>query len=192
VTHPLRAVIKRFDRWLSLVEGVKTFTDDPQVIVRIQAAQAMHELVLPGGVVSQGSPVLLLHLDNDRTPPIPSGGADLPYGLRIHRLLIHSWRAVASEVEADPSVQDIQALGGVSALFLLGADGGASMMKGYGFTQLPYPRPAGAFGEFWENFYSWWLMWAYNPESVRRRGIRDLQRTEFWITPRMFLARYGS
>jgi len=192
VTNPLRIIIRRFDGWLSRVEGVRSFTDDPRVIVRIQPAQVPHELILPEGVIQQRAPVLMLHLDNVRTPSIPAGGADLRYGLTIHRLLSHSWRAVAREVEADPVLHDIQALGGVSALFLLGTDGGASMMRGYGFTQLAYDRPGGAFGEFWENFYSWWLMWTYNPESVRRRRVVDLQRTEFWIGTRKFLEKYSS
>jgi hypothetical protein len=32
--HPLRLIIRRFDDWLSGVEGVKSFTDNPQVILR--------------------------------------------------------------------------------------------------------------------------------------------------------------
>ena len=33
-------------------------------------------------------------------------------------------------------------------------DGGRLLLKRLGFEVLPYHRPAGAFGEFWENFYT--------------------------------------
>ncbi len=65
-------------------------------------------------------------------------------------------------------------------------------MRGYGFTQVPYQRRGGGFGEFWENFYSWWVMWAYNPVSAKSHHMLDLQRTEFWISRERFLEKYGS
>ena len=40
----LRSVIRHFDNWLSHVEGVEPFTDDPQCILRIQAGR-IHQLL---------------------------------------------------------------------------------------------------------------------------------------------------
>src|ERR1700690_3323842 len=38
----LRLIIRRFDNWLSQVEGVEPFTDDPQCILRIQIGHINH------------------------------------------------------------------------------------------------------------------------------------------------------
>ena len=65
------------------------------------------------------------------------------------------------------------------------------MIQHLGFTVLPCHRPLGAFGEFWENLFSWWLMWAYNPPSLKSRRFWRLQRTEIWMTTAEFFRRYG-
>jgi hypothetical protein len=49
----------------------------------------------------------------------------------------------------------------------------------------------GKFGEFWENLFSWWLMWTYNQASLDSRLFFRLQRTEIWMTTGEFLRRYG-
>ena len=73
---------------------------------------------------------------------------------------------------------------------LEGSDGGRALLEHLGFTILPYHRPAGAFGEFWENFYTWWLIWTYNPISLRHRHLFALQRNEFWMRKERFLVRF--
>ena len=65
------------------------------------------------------------------------------------------------------------------------------MMQHLGFVVLPYHNPLGRFGLFWENFFSWWLMWAYNETSLHSRHFLKLQSTEIWITINEFLHRYG-
>jgi hypothetical protein len=65
------------------------------------------------------------------------------------------------------------------------------MMQRLGFIMLPYHRPLGRFGEFWENLFSWWLMWAYNDSSLLRRSFWRLQRTEMWMTREEFLRRFA-
>jgi hypothetical protein len=188
----LRAIIRRFDEWLSRREGVFPFTDDPRVILRLQVGRASHALHLPDATIPPGSKVLILHAHNERMPHIPPAGADLAYAVRLHRLQIHSLKAVAKHILAEPRLRDIQAIGGATAhISLKEADGGRAMMEDFGFTIFPYHRPLGAFGEFWENFYTWWLIWTYNPASVRHRKMWNLQRTEFWMTKEAFLKRYA-
>jgi hypothetical protein len=188
----LRALIRRFDAWLSHVESVEPFTNDPNCVIRLQVASVAHTLTLPGAMIPRDANVLLLHAWNERMPAIPPEGPDLAYGLRFHRLLFTSLKFVAQHILADPALQAVQAVGGVTAhVSLKEADGGRAMLEQLGFTIMPYHRPFGAFGEFWENFYTWWLMWTFNPVSTRHRKLWDLQRTEFWMTKEAFLKRYG-
>ena len=187
----LRSVICRFDDWLSQVEGVEPFTDDPQVIMRIQNGRAAWNIPLPEGRIPIDSKVLVLHLWNERIPPIPPQGADLGWARQTQRLIVTSFRAVAQHIGANPQFQNVEAVGGVSAQIKLeGADGGRALLEHLGFTIFPYHRPAGAFGEFWENFYTWWLMWTFNPASVRHRSLLGLQRNEFWTTKEKFLDQF--
>lgn len=189
---PLRALIRCFDTWLSHVEGVEPFTNDPNCIIRLQVASVTHALTLPGATIPRGANALLLHAWNERMPAIPPYGPDLAYGLRFQRLMLASFNLVARHILANPALQRVQAVGGVTAhISLKEVDGGRAMLEQLGFTVMPYHRPFGKFGEFWENFYTWWLMWTFNPLSTRHRKLWDLQRTEFWMTKEDFLKRYG-
>lgn len=191
---PLRAIIRRFDAWLSHVEGVEPFTGDPNCVIRLQVASTSHALTLPKTTIPPDASVLLLHAWNERMPAISSDGPDLAYGLQFQRLMLASFKSVARHILANPALQRVQAVGGVTAhVSLKEADGGRVMLEHFGFTVMPYHRHRllGAFGEFWENFYTWWLMWTFNPPSTRHRKLWDLQRTEFWMTKDEFLKRYG-
>lgn len=187
----LRWIIRRFDDWLSHVEGVEPFTDDPQIILRIQNSRAAWDIPLPEHTIAIDSKVLMLHLWNERIPPLPPQGADLSWARQTQRLLIYSFHAVAQHISATPHLKDISAVGGVIAqINLAGADGGRAFLEHLGFTIFPYHRPAGAFGEFWENFYTWWLMWTFNPASAKHRGLFSLQRNEFWMIKETLLERF--
>jgi hypothetical protein len=184
----LRLLIRRFDDWLSRVEGVHPFSDDPRVILRIQHGRAAWDIPLPEGVVSAGSPVLFVHLWNERIPPMSGAGADFAWARTAQRSMIHSFRAMARYVQHLPDLAASSAVGGVIAqLDPARPRGGAALFECLGFVIFPYHRPAGRVGEFWENFYTWWLMWTYNPASARRRSILSLRRNEFWMDAAKFL-----
>jgi hypothetical protein len=188
----LRLIIRSFDDWLSHVEGVEPFTDDPQVILRLQNGRADWNILLPEGKISLGSNVLFLHLWNERIPSIPPQGPDLGWARHTQRLMVNSFKAIAQHIQETLTLQSTQAIGGIIAqINVEGSDGGRAMLEHLGFTIFPYHRPAGAFGEFWENFYTWWLMWTFNPASLQYHKLWGLHRAEFWMTKEKFLELYG-
>lgn len=63
-------------------------------------------------------------------------------------------------------------------------------MRRLGFMVLPYHSPLGRFGEFWENFYTWMIIWAFNAASLRHRHLHRLRRSEVWMSVDEFLRRY--
>lgn len=63
-------------------------------------------------------------------------------------------------------------------------------MQRLGFSIMPYHKPLGRFGEFCENFYSWGLMWTFNPPSWRRRELFNLRRTGVWMSREDFVGRF--
>ena len=190
--NPLRIIIRRFDDWLSHVEGVEPFTDDPQCIMRIQTGRVHHDIAFPNQIIRSDSRALFIHFWNERMPVIPDTGPDLAYGLKFQRLIVDSMKLIAKHIRDNPPLDDIQAVGGITTFISREqADGGRALFQHLGFTIFPYPRTLGAFGEFWENFYGWWLMWTYNPVSARYRKMLEMQRTEFWMTKEKFLDRFG-
>jgi hypothetical protein len=143
----LRTAIRRFDDWLSRVEGVFPFTDEPSVILRLQEGRLAWEVPLPDCPMPAGSPALFVHLWNERIPPIAAHGADLEWAIQFQRRLVHSFQAIALHMQRTAHMNDVQAVGGILTHIHLGtADGGRLLLEHLGFTIFPYHRPAGAFG----------------------------------------------
>ncbi len=190
--NPLRAIIRRFDNWLSQVEGVEPFTDDAQCILRIQIGQVNHDLTFPDQTIRSGTKALFIHFWNEHMPIIPDEGPDLAYGLKLQRLTVYSMKLIARHIQQNQSFDEIQAVGGITTFISReAADGGRATFQHLGFTIFPYHRTEGAFGEFWENFYTWWVMWTYNPVSARHRKMLEMQRMEFWIAKEKFIDKFG-
>jgi hypothetical protein len=92
----------------------------------------------------------------------------------------------------DPRLASVRAVGGTTALLSPGSHpGGRRFLERLGFTILPYRSPLGRFGEFWENFYAWWLMWTFNVASLRHRQLLHLRRAELWMAADEFVSRYS-
>jgi len=187
----MRRIIRTFDAFLANALGVFEFTQDPDCILRLQRSTLHHDLALPDARFAPGTPVLAFHLWNERVPPLPRGGSDLPWALSLTRRLIRSFRMVASYLASDSGTARPRAIGGVT---VLGPASGstADVLAHLGFHVVAYRNPLGHFGEWWENAYTWSLMWAYNPESLRGKQLRRLRRREYWMSTAAFLDRFAA
>ena len=189
----MRALIRWFDRFLRRAFGVFEFTDDPECIFRLQLTKARHDITLSDGtVVSKGDPVLGLHFWNEHLPPIGPEGSDLAWGVRTARMMVSSLRAIVAWVRDHPELADRQIIGGATVLIESGATGGsARLIRRLGFDIFPFKNVLGRFGEVWENLYTWWLMWAYNKASLRRKRLLRIRRTEIWMRIDRLVAQFG-
>ena len=188
----MRALILRFDSWLSRREGIFEFTRAQDCLLRLQIARASRRTVFSEADIGAGEGVLAIHLWNDHIPPLPSGMWDLAWAARTGHLFVRSLHAAGEYVRGRPDLARLRAVRGTTAIFSpFDPAGGAKLMRRLGFAVLPYASPLGRFGEFWENFYSWWIIWAYNPAALRGRGWLDLRRSDLWMPMGEFLRRYG-
>jgi hypothetical protein len=188
----MRALARFIDSILRNRNGVYEFTDDTECIFRIQLRQAAREVNIQGQKISKGDPLLGIHIWNEHMPKLPPDGADLQWALQSHRLLNHSFRLIAREMQSDEKYASMRALYGTSALLSFNDHiGGMRMMQRFGFTVLPYLPTRGRFGLFWQNFFSWWMMYTYNEVSLHTRDFWRLQRTEIWMLTDDFIYRYG-
>jgi hypothetical protein len=188
----MRAVVRLIDILLRKSQGIYEFTDDSKCILRIQLKRAVHAVTLGGKEILKGEPVLAVHAWNERMPKVPEEGPTLEWALRLRRMVIHSFRGVAKELLHDQRYSQVRAVCGESSLFsFTDHTGGTRLMQHLGFTVLPYHQPLGRFGEFWENLFSWWMMWTFNDPSLHSRSFWRLQRTEIWMHADEFILRYG-
>jgi hypothetical protein len=188
----MRVAVRWIDSLLRKSQGVYEFTDDPDCILRIQVKRATHAVTIGRENILKGDVVLAVHAWNERMPKVPGEGPTLEWALSLRRQLIHSFRKVAQEMCQNHQYTHFQAICGESSLFSFTDHiGGTRMMQHLGFTVLPYHRPLGRFGEFWENLFSWWMMWTYNDASLHSRAFWRMERTEIWMTAAEFIRRYG-
>lgn len=188
----MRMLIRGFDRFLRLAEGVFEFCNDVNCLFRLRLTHSVHVLPLPGGKVPAGVPVLELHFWNEHIPRIPPDGPDFTWARQLSRMVIVSLQAVARYMQQDARLAGVRAVGGITVLLPIGSPaGGEKLMRRLGFIILPYHHPLGRFGGFWENLYTWALMWTFNAVSLRQRQLLRLHRTEVWMSAEEFQRRYG-
>ena len=186
----MRALVRLVDRLLRRRMGVFEFCTDPECILRLEFSTAPHKLILSSGEVPKGAPTLVPHLWNERVPKMGPDGADLAWAVRLGRLYRDSLRKAAHWLVAQSDAPEVRAVGGATALILLG-EGSLRSLQRLGYEVFPYQNPLGRFGEFWQNLYTWVLMWTFNPTSLRGKSIGGMRRAEAWIPIEEFLRRYG-
>ena len=43
---------------------------------------------------------------------------------------------------------------------------------------------------FWAGVYSWWPVWTFNPNTLRRKRFRQIALSDLWMTRETLLGRY--
>lgn len=185
----LRNLVRAFDRWVSRQLRIIVFANEPDCILRVQITRARHAVHLSKVHIEAGDVVLMLHLWNEHLPPMPATGPDMAWANRTWRSFLNSLRLLAQHLHQHPEIQ-IRAIGGISALFTLDGDSGARLMQRLGFVFVPHRSRLGRFGEFLENLYAWFLLWAFNPASRQSHRLFRLRRTEMWMEKDEFIRRF--
>ncbi len=188
----MKALLRAFDRMLARLYGVYEFTDDPDCLFHLSIIRLSQPLSLDGQTVPAGAEALIIHFWNEHLPRLPREGATLAQAARFQHQIVKSLQAVAVEIQRDPRLARVQAVGGVSALTTTtGPNGTTRLFRRLGFTISPCHNRLGRFGVFWENLYSWLLMWAYNEASLRHRPLHQIARSNVWMPTAKYLARYS-
>jgi hypothetical protein len=185
-------MIRWLDRRLRRRLGVFELIDDPEMILRVQIVRSTRALPVPGGEIPAGERVLELHFWNEHMPKLPREGPNMEWGIRAVRMLTRSCRTVARHMREDERLAGVAGVCGSTVLFFPGQEsGGERVSERLGFTAVRAKNPLGPFGEFWENFHTWMLMWAFNAATLRHHRLLRMRRTNFWATAEHFARRHG-
>ena len=189
----MRSLVRLLDGVIRHSSRVFEFNSDPNCLLRLQFTSAPRTLRLSDTTLRAGDLVLLLHLWNERLPPYPPGGADLAWARTFLRRFKYSLSLAADFLQNSPRAASVRGVGGMTILLDAGLHAsGRQFVQRLGFQVFPYSNPLGRFGEFWENFYSWIIIWTFNPRSLPRRSLFSLRRSEIWISREAFLRRFGN
>jgi len=173
---------------------VEEFTSDPECILRLALKTSGEKTVLDGGkVIEKGEPVGELHFWNEHLPPLPPDGADLEWSKLFVQKMRYSLALLAEYVEQDPRFLKVRAFRGEMAFPGKRKKQLEEVARRLGFTTYVKERRhfLDRFTEFWENFYSWALIWAFNPPSLKKKSLLSLRRCRIWMTREKLLKKYG-
>lgn len=183
--HTARRIVRRFDALLRRLLGVYEFTQDERCILRLGRGRCRRAIRLADGTtLARGDPLLMIHLWNERLPPMPAGGADFAWVVRFLRAWEVSLRLLAVYWRTNPELAQVRALYGVFAV----PDSAErrtheQALRRLGFEIVyPPPTPWRRFAHFWENLYNWAILWTYNAPSLRWRRFHELVRCQLWMS----------
>jgi hypothetical protein len=190
-----RASIRTLDALLRRAYGVYEFTQDPDCILRLSLTHATQDLALADGTpVAHGDRLAVIHFWNERLPPIAEHGVDLRWAREMYRTFRPSLQLLGQHLAQEPVLAQVRAVCG-EATFIgaTNVSAGASLLARLGFEIHPATRGGtwGRLATFWQNVYSWMLIWAFNPASLRGRRPSDLERYWLWISRATLEAKYG-
>lgn len=189
----MRRLVRAFDARQRRRLGIREFCDDPECLFRIRLARARRPLAVEGDEVPAGAEVLELHFWNEHFPALPPSSPDLAWAVQGRRMLIASLRKLALHLRDAPELRAVAAVIGVTVLFSPDeAVAPQNVLARLGFASAPYRSPLGRVGEFWENLYTWLVMWAFNGATPRRRHLSQLQRIEVWMSKEELVRRYAT
>ena len=185
-------MIRWLDRSLRKRLGMFELCDDPDLIFRVRVVRSTSPLPVPTGEIPAGERMLELHFWNEHMPTLPREGPNMDWGIRAARMTTYSCRTVARYMREDQRLAGVAGVCGSTVLFFPGEEsGGERVAERLGFTAVRAKKSFGAFGEFWENFHTWMLMWAFNAATLRHHRLLRMRRTDFWATADHFMRRHG-
>jgi hypothetical protein len=191
-----RRLVLAIDALLRRANGVYEFNRDPMCIFRLSPLRSRWDLTLTDGTrIRRGDPLLVIHFWNERLPAMREEGVDLTWAREMHRHIRASLEMLARHLAARSDLSPVIALCG-EATFMRSASmsTAVSLLSRLGLEVQPTLQrtdPWGRFAGFWENAYSWALVWAYNPASLRGRRPPDLERYWVWMSRRSLMGKHS-
>lgn len=184
----VRSIIARFDRFLRHKLGIFEFWDHPDCLIRVSVSRADRDLPLADGVVDAGQKIVEIHFWNEHIPDQGTARSEMAWAARSAMMLKISFNKLAEDLVSNDRFSGVVAIGGVTPLVFSGNHGsGEKIWRRLGFAMTPYTAASGRFGEFWENLYTWLIMWTFNPVSVKNQRLLAMRRAEFWTDTETFL-----
>lgn len=189
-----RLAIRTIDRILRAAYQVKPFSQDPDCILRISKSPSPQQIRLSDGVqVQLGDPILVIHFWNERLGGSPQDRIALGWGRHLSRRLKASLRMLTAYLDQNLWANDIVAVRGELG-FVKDVLSAKRYFMRLGFDVVPMEAPGMRFWRraFWDNLYSYALMWTFNPGLLRGKRLTKLVRVVIWISRERLVQMYAA
>lgn len=189
----VRAGLRLIDHALDFYYRPVTFSEAPGCILQLSRGHASRDVQLRDGMtIAAGTPVLALHFWNERLSEWATSG--LSVGPMMVGGLRMSLRELATYLAAHPEYDDLTAIVGEIGLFPGDrTDGFREFMKYLGWEVFGTGQPGWNMlsRTFWDNAFSWGMMWTYNPTSLANKRFKEIERHQIWASRDQLMKRYG-
>ena len=195
LVNVFRPFVLGLDALLRHLYRIQEFDDNEECFFRLSISRSKREYHLSDGVVIlPGDRLGEIHFWNERLPKIGENGADVAWARAFYRRGVSSMKSLAANAIHNPEYQDILAyhgdppIGGYHDEKML-----VRALQRWGFDLCPTETADGFWGkfaEFWANLYISWVVWAFNPGSLKGRTIFKLKREEILISRKKLLELY--
>lgn len=184
--NPLRWCVFALDAMVRRASTYRELDNNPDFLFRIQYRRSPHAHRFADGTqVNVGDPIIEIHLWNEHIPPMPETGPDLAWAQAFYRRFRNSLRVLAQHVATSPDLREVRAVHGRIFVDLGGRDPATLMLRrlGFEFERVPEPDTIwGRIGRFFVTMYAGWLIWAYNPGSLKTASIWQKDLIDVWMS----------
>jgi hypothetical protein len=180
----IRYLIAIFDNFLSIILGVKIFSNNKDCIFRYRPIKIKKDIYLPNGkLIKKGEKIVELHFWNEHLPFLSPKGADLFWGSRFKYLFFSSLKELLIFLENSP-YRGVNWLFGETAFFFEDQMKVLRFLSKLGFIVYPLEENNifKRFYRFLQNGYSYCLIYAYNPNSLKGKNFFNVKRYHLWIS----------
>ncbi len=188
----VRLGIRALDAILRRAYGVRPFTEDSGCLLRISFGPSPRDIRLRDGTsVRRGDPILHLHLWNERLLRLPGRDDSLGWGRSLMRRAAHSLRLLARSVRSRREAEVVALRGELG--FVTQVRSIRPALERLGFDVVLKEAPGWRVWRraFWDNVYSYLLLWTFGRQSLRGKRLGELRRVEVWMSRARLLERFG-
>jgi len=192
----LNALVSVIDKRLRVRDGIFEYSDCARCIFRAQFSVNTNDIALSDGTrLAAGSHLILLHLWNERIPPLPAGGPTLGWARQLCQGLEISLEELAAFVAGSSALDDIVGIAG-NAVFAptQHTQAVANLAMRYGFVHAINPEAHVSAAQWLhrlgENILIAMLVIAYNPGAFRADTFRR-DRVPLYLHRAELMSRYG-
>jgi hypothetical protein len=186
--------IRAIDWIVRKIYRITPLSDEPDCILRIARERSKWHASLSDGVeVKPGDPIILLHLWNERVLEFLQSHETLGWTRYLLRRFLKSLPILNEYLNQQAWGDEIVAMRAEFG-FLVSLEVAGPILSSLGLDVMPVERPRGRFWRraFWDNLYSYLLMWTFNPKSLQGKKITNLLRAELWISREKLAKLYGN
>jgi hypothetical protein len=192
-----RWFVRNLDAVLRRAYGIYDFNDSPDCILRVEHLRhaQKHVELSDGRVINVGDPICIFHLWSERIPSMGPAGPDLEWAIQMRRGFMRSLNLLQAFISNHQEYAEAKALFAYALFPVETLENIRQIFHRMGFDTFYVfaETPGQRFGLWWQRFYGRWLLWTFQPASLRAKDSQGhWAHLELWLPRPIFEQNFGS